>query len=53
MTRTPKVISQRARISEAEALMQRYKIHSLPVVDENDKLVGIVEVYDLYAGSAL
>lgn len=53
MTRTPKMISHRARITEAEALMQQYKIHSLPVVGDNGELAGIVEVYDLYAGNAL
>jgi arabinose-5-phosphate isomerase len=47
MTRTPKTILQTARITEAEEIMKRYKIHSLIVVDDSGKLAGIVELYDL------
>ena len=47
MTRTPKTISQNARITEAEEIMQRFKIHSLLVTGEQGELTGIVELYDL------
>lgn len=49
MTRTPKSISQEARITEAEQIMQRNKIHSLLVTDPEGNLSGIVELYDLMA----
>lgn len=47
MTHTPKVVLQSARITEAESIMQRNKIHSLLVTDLNGTLTGIVELYDL------
>ncbi len=50
MTRTPKTIRHTARITEAEEIMHRYKIHSIPVVDDQDQLVGLVEFYDLMRG---
>lgn len=51
MTRTPKTILQTARVTEAEELMRANKIHSLLVVDTDGNLAGIVELYDLMAGS--
>lgn len=47
MTRTPKMILQSARITEAEEIMRRFKIHSLLVTDGEGRLTGIVELYDL------
>lgn len=47
MTRTPKMVLQTARITEAEEIMRRFKIHSLLVTDEKGHLTGIVELYDL------
>lgn len=47
MTRTPKIIAETARITEAEDIMRRHKIHSLLVADANGNLAGIVELYDL------
>lgn len=47
MTRTPKIVPETARITEAEDIMRKHKIHSLLVVDGNGKLTGIVELYDL------
>lgn len=47
MSSTPKTISKNARITEAEELMQRNKIHSLIVTDDAGNLAGIVELYDL------
>ena len=47
MTRTPKIVLQTARITEAEEIMRRFKIHSLLVTDEKGHLTGIVELYDL------
>jgi arabinose-5-phosphate isomerase len=47
MTRSPKIVSTTDRITDAEAIMHRHKIHSLIVVDPLGKLAGIVELYDL------
>ena len=43
MTPNPKRIHPDMKIAEAEQLLNRYKIHSLLVVDEDDHLVGIVD----------
>ena len=51
MTRTPKLITTKDRITDAEDLMHRHKIHSLIVIDDMDKLAGIVELYDLMRGN--
>lgn len=45
MTTTPKTISQTAHLSEAEEMMRFYNIHSLVVVDEYQKLVGIIDSF--------
>ncbi len=47
MTRTPKIATEDMRITEAEELMHRHKIHSLLVAGDSGKLVGVVELYDL------
>lgn len=46
MSKSPKVISPEARINEAEELMRVNKIHSLPVTDESNRLLGIIEYYN-------
>lgn len=51
MTRTPKSVRTTDRITDAEALMHRHKIHSLIVVDGEGRLAGIVELYDLMRGN--
>lgn len=47
MTRTPKTVSASARITEAEEIMRKYKIHSLLVTGADGTLAGIVELYDM------
>lgn len=47
MTRTPKAISLHTKLSEAEDLMNRYKITSLVVLDDQYVPVGVVQIYDL------
>lgn len=51
MTRSPKTITTKDRITDAEDLMHKHKIHSLIVTDEFGKLSGIVELYDLMRGN--
>lgn len=47
MSRNPKIISETAKLSEAEKLMRQYNIHSLVVVDENGKLSGIIDTFSV------
>lgn len=47
MTRNPKHISERALASEALALLNKYRIDELPVVDDAGRPVGLVDVQDL------
>jgi arabinose-5-phosphate isomerase len=47
MTHNPKRISAEDLASEAMALMRSGRFDELPVVDENDKPVGLIDVQDL------
>ena len=46
MTKSPKTVSENSRITEAEEMMIKNKIHSVIVVSENNYLSGIIEFYD-------
>ena len=45
MTRTPKVVSPQTKISDIQNIMNKYKIHSVLVVDDNYRLLGVVDHY--------
>ncbi len=45
MTTTPKMVLPTAKISEIQKIMNRYKIHTVLVVDEENRLKGIVDHY--------
>jgi arabinose-5-phosphate isomerase len=47
MKRNPKRIKSEELASEAMAIMRQFRIDELPVVDENDKPVGLIDVQDL------
>jgi arabinose-5-phosphate isomerase len=47
MKRDPKRISAEALASEAMAIMKAYRIDELPVVDEDNRPVGLIDVQDL------
>jgi arabinose-5-phosphate isomerase len=47
MTRSPKRIAENALASEAMAVMRQHRIDELPVVDEQDRPVGLIDVQDL------
>lgn len=49
MTRNPKSATQTDRVAVALRTMQRYQIDELPVVDEQGKLVGLIDIQDLVA----
>lgn len=45
MSKDPKTINEFAKLSDAEALMRKYNIHSLVVVDNDNHLVGIIDSF--------
>jgi arabinose-5-phosphate isomerase len=47
MTRNPKSIRGEALASESLAIMQKYRIDELPVVDENGMPIGLIDIQDL------
>ena len=51
MTRNPIFIRPDTPVTEAQALMKRERIHHLPVLDKDEKLVGIVAEKDLLYAS--
>ena len=47
MTRHPKRVDQETLASEALAILNKYRIDELPVVDDQGGLVGLIDVQDL------
>jgi arabinose-5-phosphate isomerase len=47
MTKNPKRVRGDQLASEAMAILQQYRIDELPVVDEDDRPVGMIDVQDL------
>ncbi len=45
MTTNPKIVLPTTRIADIQQIMQKYKIHTVLVADENERLVGIVDHY--------
>ena len=45
MNSNPKVINEEAKLSQAEELMRKHNIKSLIVVDENNRLVGVIDAF--------
>lgn len=48
MSKNPLTISPEATISEAARLMLEKKVSGLPVIDQNEKLVGIITESDVF-----
>ena len=46
-TRSPKTINVGAKLIEAEKKMTRYKVNSLLAVDDDGKLKGVIQIYDI------
>ena len=46
MTRNPKTVGLEAKISDIQKTMNQYKIHNVLVVDEEHRLLGIVDRYE-------
>ncbi len=47
MTKSPKTIYQESFAEEALSKMEKYKITVLPVVNKEDKVVGIIHLHDI------
>lgn len=45
MTTTPKTVKPDTKITEIQRVMHKYKIHSVLVLDEKEKLLGVVDSY--------
>lgn len=45
MTRTPKCVPPTEKISEIQKIMNKYKIHTVLVVDKDNHLLGVVDHY--------
>ena len=45
MTTTPKTVSAQTKITEIQQIMNRYKIHTVLVVDDENHLLGVVDHY--------
>ena len=45
MTRQPKIVSTQTKISEIQHIMNKYKIHSVLVADDDRRLLGVVDHY--------
>lgn len=45
MSTNPKTINESAKLSDAEMLMRKYNIHSLVVVNNDNRLVGIIDSF--------
>ncbi len=49
MTHTPKTARATDRVAEALRPMQQYRLDELPVVNDDGKLVGLIDIQDLVA----
>ena len=47
MTRKPKVVKKGRLAAEAYKTLKKYKIDEIPVVDDKNRPVGLVDVHDL------
>ncbi len=45
MTRKPKTVKTTTKVTDIQRIMQQYKVHSVLVEDEQQRLVGIVDHY--------
>ena len=51
MTKNPVTISPDANVVEASELMKKEKVHRLPVLDKDKKLVGVISEKDILFAS--
>ncbi len=49
MTKDPKAVTVGDRVAHALEIMQQYKIDEIPVVDDQHRVVGLIDIQDLLA----
>ncbi len=49
MTRSPKCVGLETRVTDALHLMQQHAIDELPVIDDDGRLAGMIDIQDLVA----
>lgn len=49
MTRDPKCLRASSTIAEALSLMQQHTFRNLPIIDDDDRVVGIISIRDILA----
>jgi arabinose-5-phosphate isomerase len=47
MTRNPKVVRQGSTVSQARKMMDHYRISELPVIDAEERPIGLVDITDI------
>jgi arabinose-5-phosphate isomerase len=47
VTRNPKTISKDLKLYEAEKIFNRYEVVTLIVADDEGKLIGLLQLYDI------
>ncbi len=45
MTRSPKTVRAETKITEIQKIMNQYKVHSVLVIDDDNRLLGVVDHY--------
>ena len=53
MTRNPRVTGPDKLAAEAVEMMEKYKINQIPVVDEEGRLTGAINMHDLFQAKAI
>ena len=53
MTRTPRTISADKLTAEAVEMMEKHRINQLPVIDAEGRLIGALNMHDLFRAKAL
>ncbi|MBK7357429.1 KpsF/GutQ family sugar-phosphate isomerase [Propionivibrio sp.] len=53
MSGKPRLIGPDKLTAEAVEMMEKYKINQIPVVDENQRLIGALNMHDLFQAKAL
>ena len=53
MTRNPRTMGPEKLAAEAVEMMERYKINQIPVVDNDGRLIGALNMHDLFQAKAI
>jgi arabinose-5-phosphate isomerase len=53
MTRNPRVMGPNQLVAEAVEVMEKYKINQIPVVDGEGRLIGALNMHDLFQAKAI